>query len=296
MLANIRFLVSRGHDVQLHPHTETFDPARPFLNMYTKEEKKRIIAKGIENLVKAGAARPIAHRAGGFSIDQETLELLPEFGIHLDSSVFPLWTASKVPLPDSDLNRLVRMKGVYEFPVTLIQMVPLVGYRGMTPLSLDTTIWEQQECALRQAAVRGLPLVTILAHYHSLYTCTSSGIPYEPFKAICRNEGNYEAFNNILRMLATDKRFRVVTASQLWEIVNRNPETLQGEAFLPYPGLWLTYLKAFKHFRGQHSAVNKVVALAPAILVVVGAVVVLRMVRGRRRKHSKSEERPGSPR
>jgi peptidoglycan/xylan/chitin deacetylase (PgdA/CDA1 family) len=293
MLENLRFLVSRGQDIQLHTHPETFDFSRPYMNMYSRDEKKRIIATGIDNLVKAGVPRPVAHRSGGFSVDRETLDLLPEFGIDVDSSIFPLWPASKVPLPDADLNRFVRIGPVFELPVTLIRMVPWVGYRGMTPLSLDTTTAKQQETALLQAAERGLPVVTILLHYHSLYTCKSSEVPFEPLEVISRNEGNYEAFDRILKMVSKGGQFQVVTVSQLREIAKRDPQALEGDAFVPYLGLWLTYQKAWKHFGGQHSVANKMVALSPLVPLMLGGAVVW-AVRGNRRSPRRNplDDRP----
>ncbi|MBI4962769.1 MAG: hypothetical protein HY913_05775 [Desulfomonile tiedjei] len=282
MFSNLALLVSQGHDLQLHPHTETFDLSRPSLNMYTKEEKRRILSIGMDNIVRAGAPRPIAHRAGGFALDNETLELLPELGIHVDSSIFPLWSACKVRLPDSHINRFVKVGDVYELPVTLIKMVPLVGYAGMTPLSLDSTTWEQQREALNQAADHCLPLVTIFFHYHTLFTCTWSGVPYEPLEATGPNKSNVEAFENMLKMLTSDERFKVVTVKELWNIFVNNPQALEGPAFIPYTGLYLTYMKSWRHFSGHHSIKNKIVALAPILIILVLAVISVYLYRSGR--------------
>lgn len=289
MLKNLHLLLSLGQDLQLHTHAETFDLSRPYLNQYTREEKKRILATGIDNLVRAGAPPPIAHRAGGFSIDEETLELLPGFGIHIDASLFPLWASCKVPVPDVDLNRFFKRGPIFELPVTLIRMVPFLGYRGMTPLGLDTTTWGQQEAALRQAADRGLPVVTVLLHYHSLFTCKWSGVPFEPLRVLARNDDNYEAFDRMLRLVSGDKRFRAVTVARLWEIARRNPKALEGEAFVPYTGLWLTYKKAWKHFSGQHSTANKMVALAPIVPLMLGGAFIWFLIGNRRSSQADGE-------
>jgi len=270
-LSNLKSLVSRGHDLQLHTHTEIFDLSRPLLNRYGKEEKRRILSTGIDNLVKAGAPRPIAHRAGGFSVDGETLQLLPELGIHIDSSVFPLWSECKVCLPESDINRFVKVGDVYELPVTLIKMVPWVGYAGMTALSLDSTIWEQQQSALNQAAHKGLPVATIFFHYHTLFKCTWSGVPYQPFEVTGPNEANITALENVLKMLSSDTRFKVVTVRDLWDIFLKNPTSLDGPSFIPYTGLYLAYIKSWRHFFGHHSVKNKIFALGPILVILIVA-------------------------
>jgi peptidoglycan/xylan/chitin deacetylase (PgdA/CDA1 family) len=287
MFSNLRFLVSRGHDLQLHTHTETIDLSRPRLNMYSREEKRKILSVGIENIMKAGAPPPTAHRAGGFSMDDETLQLLPKLGIRIDSSAFPLWSECKLILPQSDINRFVRIGDVFELPVTLIKMVPLVGYMGMSPLSLDSATWEQQQSALNQAADHGLPVVTIFFHYHTLFTCTWSGVPYEPLQATGPNESNVAAFENILKMLASDDRFKVVTMRELWELCRKNPNALDGPSFIPYTGLYLTYMKSWRHFSGHHSIKNKIVALAPILLILVAGIACMYWFKSRRRSRGR---------
>ena len=137
MFSNLRFLVSRGHDLELHPHPDALDPNRLLFTAYSTEERRRILETAIENIKRAGAQPPIAHRAGAYAIDQETLALLPQFGILMDSSIFPVDSRSKVPLPENLANRFVKIGGLYELPITLIRRVPFIGYAGMTALDLD---------------------------------------------------------------------------------------------------------------------------------------------------------------
>ena len=121
---------------------------------------------------------PIAHRAGAYAIDRETLNLLPEFGICMDSSIFPVDSRSQVPLPEDLSNRFVQIGGIYQLPMTLIKRFPFIGYAGMTAFDLDRTIWEEQRKALELIADHGLPLVTFSLHFHSLCHCEDSPVPY----------------------------------------------------------------------------------------------------------------------
>ena len=278
MFSNLRFLVSRGHDLELHPHPDALDPNRLLFTAYSTEERRRILETAIENIKRAGSQPPIAHRAGAYAIDQETLALLPQFGILMDSSIFPVDSRSKVPLPENLANRFVKIGGLYQLPITLIRRVPFIGYAGMTALDLDRTIWEEQEEALKQIADHGLPVVTFFLHFNSLYHYISSTVPYEPLTATGPRGENIAKLDNVLKLVTADRRFKVVTARELWQIFQERPQELQGPSFVPYTGLWLTYLKAWKDFSG-HGLTNKIVAIAPIAFVVALLIVALHLLR-----------------
>jgi peptidoglycan/xylan/chitin deacetylase (PgdA/CDA1 family) len=278
MFSNLGFLVSRGHDLELHPHPDALDPNRLLFTAYSTEERRRILETAIENIKRAGAQPPIAHRAGAYAIDQETLALLPQFGILMDSSIFPLDSRSKVPLPENLANRFAKIGGLYELPITLIRRVPFIGYAGMTALDLDRTIWEEQEEALKQIADHGLPVVTFFLHFNSLYHYISSTVSYEPLTATGPREENIAKLDNVLKLVTADRRFKVVTARELWQIFQERPQELQGPSFVPYTGIWLMYLKAWKDFSG-HGISNKIVAIAPIAFVVAFLTVVVHLLR-----------------
>jgi peptidoglycan/xylan/chitin deacetylase (PgdA/CDA1 family) len=283
MISNLKFIVSRGHDIQLHTHPDVFDPSRPLLNMYSIEERREIFAVGIRNILEAGAPPPLAHRAGAWSIDETTLHLLPEFGIQMDSSIRPRSSNSKVPLDEKMANRFVKIGGVYQLPVFYIRILPYAGWTGTTSLQLDSTIWWQQRIALEKAAEGKAPLVIIVLHFSSLYRFISPAKSFDPLVATGPDEEKIDEFDNMLRMLQTDGRFKVVTASQLWEIHQKDPTALQGPSFIPYVGVVPTYVKCWKYFF-REGINNKIVVLAS--LTMIGLIVLIGIVwiRARRMK------------
>ena len=266
MFSNLNFLISRGHDVELHPHPNAVDVSRPLPTMYSVEEREKILERAIGNLVRAGAPRPIAHRAAAWAIDPETLHLLPEFGIRMDSSVFPIDARSQVPLPEDMVNRFVKIDGLYQLPITLIRRVPFIGYAGMTSLDIDRTIWEEQEEALNQIAVHGLPVATLFMHFYNFFQYTPAAVPYQPLHVTGIRQENIQKLDKILKLVTSDRRFKVVTARELWQISQERPQDLQGPSFVPYTGIWLTYVKAWKDFFG-HGIKNKIVVVVPIVLV-----------------------------
>ncbi|MBI4963106.1 MAG: hypothetical protein HY913_07515 [Desulfomonile tiedjei] len=279
MFSNLSFLVSRGHDLELHPHPNAIDVSRPLPTMYSIEERRKMFDLAIANIERAGGPRPVAHRAAAWAIDRETLDLLPEFGIRMDSSIFPIDPRSLVPLPEDLINKFGKIRGVYELPITLIRRVPFIGYAGMTGLDIDRTIWEEQEEALNQIADHGLPVATVFMHFYNFFHYTRADVPYEPLKVTGPRMENIQKLDKVLKLVTSDKRFKVVTARELWQIFQERPQELQGPSFVPYTGIWLTYVKAWTDFFG-HGIKNKIVVMVPVVLalaVLAGVVHCLRM-------------------
>jgi peptidoglycan/xylan/chitin deacetylase (PgdA/CDA1 family) len=281
MFDNLSFLVSRGHDLELHPHPDGVDPSRPLPNMYSIEERKRFLDLAIRNIERAGAPRPVAHRAAAWAIDRATLNLLPELGIHMDSSVFPLDSRSLVTLPEGSINRFAKIDGLYQLPITLVRRVPFIGYAGMTSLDIDRTIWEEQEEALNQIAAHGLAVATFSMHFYNFFQYTRPAVPYQPLQITGIREENIQKLDKVLKLVTSDRRFKVVTAREVWQIFQQRPQDLQGPSFVPYTGIWLTYVKAWKDFFG-YGIKNKIVVLLPIILlliIIAGVALGLRMRR-----------------
>jgi peptidoglycan/xylan/chitin deacetylase (PgdA/CDA1 family) len=246
MLENLRYLVSSGHDLQLHTHVEPIDPLRPELTQYSASEKKEILGLGIDTLMRAGANPPIAHRAGNLAIDGEILRLLPELGICIDSSIYHRWNKSSLLVPKNLRNRFVRIGGVYQLPIFLIKIMPLIGQRGLTSFQLNSTIWSQHSVVLKKVADNKSPLVTILVHFFDLYKFARNEKPFEPLRPLSPNYEKINELKNILDMLKADTRFQVVTVRELWDIHYQNPNALDRPSYVPYTGLIPTFIKCCK--------------------------------------------------
>lgn len=283
--ATIRYILSKGHDVQLHPHVEPISTVRDRLTDYSKEEKRGILERGIKLLEQAGAPHPLAHRAGAFAIDVEMLNLLPELGIFMDSSIFPLDPRCKVNFPADMVNRFVKIDGPYQLPITFVRRVPFIGFRGMTALDINRMIWPELRSTLDQMAEHQMPVATFFMHYFSLYRLSSTYQDLAPITVLGPDEDKIETLENVLRMVSADNRFRVVTVTELWKMYTASPKEFEGPSFVPYTGIWLTYRKAWHNFWG-HSLTNKIVALGPVVLVLATLLAVMLVVRNKRRRTS----------
>lgn len=272
MLANLRYLISRGQDLQLHTHPDSFDSKRPLLCDYSVEERRRILDHGVKTMVRAGARPPVAHRAGNLSIDEDTLRILPEFGIHLDSSIYHRSAYCRVELPESQVNRIAEVCGVYELPIMLIRTVPFAGGFGTTALQLDSTVWQQQKVALEEFAAHNVPVVVFFLHFFSFCKVEPAKHPFEPLIMTGIRPDKIAEFDNILELISRDERFNVVTVSRFWDIFRKNPERFETASFIPFPGLVPTYIKCLKYSGESFPAA--IVAVTPfAFLLAVVLVV-----------------------
>lgn len=89
-------IVERGHEVQLHIHTEWLEwvQASPVggrlgrnLADFNLADQLTLLGLGADLLESAGAPRPIAFRAGNFGANDDSLRALAQLGFRWDSSV-----------------------------------------------------------------------------------------------------------------------------------------------------------------------------------------------------------------
>lgn len=122
MRALAQRLQQAGHDVALHTHPHwMYDPNRWAMHQYSLEEQTRIVAAGAR-LLESWTDQPVvAHRAGAYAADANTLTALSRNGIRLDSSVF--WSSADSRLGNVGLPRNLpgRYGDVNEIPVSVYE-------------------------------------------------------------------------------------------------------------------------------------------------------------------------------
>lgn len=111
-----------GQDVALHTHPQwAYDATRPYMYGYNLEQQTQIVHDGVE-LLKAWTGLPvIAHRAGAYSADLNTIEALHRNGIQVDSSLFYKHPASRLNGLGLPNNLPSIMGGVIEIPVSVYE-------------------------------------------------------------------------------------------------------------------------------------------------------------------------------
>ena len=172
--AVVRPILARGHDVQLHAHTEwlSFLTHGPFADWrgrnigdFPLDRQVAILAKARELLMAAGAPAPIAFRAGNYGANDDTLRALAELGIRYDSSACPGLAESDchIDWPSDHHDPLVR-HGITEVPIGSIA-APGEEQRHAQITALS---FREMRAAIRHARDEGRAHFTVVSHSFEL--------------------------------------------------------------------------------------------------------------------------------
>lgn len=163
-------ILARGHEVQLHIHTEWLawaDPApvggRQGQNLadFSFADQCILLKLASDLLVGAGAPKPTAFRAGNYGANDDSLRALATLDIGWDSSVNApyLGGACKIGLPPEQVSAAAR-HAVIELPVAGLSE-PTGRIRPAQICALSAR--EMRE-ALRHAAANAHPAFVIVTH------------------------------------------------------------------------------------------------------------------------------------
>jgi peptidoglycan/xylan/chitin deacetylase (PgdA/CDA1 family) len=162
-------IVVRGHDVQLHIHTEWLEWARRApvaargrnIADFDFDDQVTLIGCARDLLVAAGVPSPIAFRAGNYGANDTTLRALAALGIAWDASFNPAYLGAPcdIDLPADTIDPLQRL-GVAELPVAAIHDRPgQLRHAQICALSS-----REMTAALDHAATTGRPAFAIVSH------------------------------------------------------------------------------------------------------------------------------------
>lgn len=168
-------IVERGHDVQMHIHTEWLKLAgknNPLGNRiggnmadFSFEDQVTLLGYARGQLIEAGAPAPVAFRAGNYGANDDTLRALKWAGMRYDTSHSPAIpnSASRISLGAGD-RRAMNHAGAIEVPVGCIDSFgQSLRHAQITALST----WELL-AAIRHARSQGSAQFTIVSHSFEL--------------------------------------------------------------------------------------------------------------------------------
>lgn len=166
----VGLITARGHEVQLHIHTEWLQWAAhspvdgrtgTSIADFSAEDQLVLLGLAADLLVEAGAPRPIAFRAGNYGADDRTLDALAALGIAWDSSFNGSYSsgACRIGLP-ADTRLPLRRRGMSEVPVSAVADRP----GRLRPAQVCALSSREMEAGLRHAAAHREPVFTIVTH------------------------------------------------------------------------------------------------------------------------------------
>lgn len=172
-------IVARGHDVQLHIHTEWLElagavhPLRRALGIATGrnikdfafEQQCTLVDWARAQLIAAGAPPPVAFRAGNYGACDATLRALAACGIGYDTSHTPGIVGGDCAISLGPEDRIpLRHQGVIEVPVDCI--ATMTG--GLRHAQITALSAREMTQALRHSRNAGAQSFTLVSHSFEL--------------------------------------------------------------------------------------------------------------------------------
>lgn len=159
---------ARGHDLELHTHPRLmYHFAR--MSAVSSATQQKVLERGIALLENWTGRRPVAHRAGGFAADLNTLNACAKVGLAADCS---LSAGSRVGVPlvneigPSNVPR--RIGRIWEIPVTYYEQLALAPWRSRRILDIEGSSLAEVKKVTRWAIRNKMPTVCLLMHSFSL--------------------------------------------------------------------------------------------------------------------------------
>ena len=179
-------LMELGQDIQLHTHPSWRDDPRDSnkiralkkkINYFPQEldfmakldlnQQIEVLEHGKELLKKWTGEYPIAHRSGGYSINQNTVDALRKVNIPVDSSMHYGHINSKLTWTK---NQIIEREGIIELPVTVFEVKLLHKsiFKKIMKTDLDSCSFEEFKWYIEDCRSKDLKLVNFFLHSFSL--------------------------------------------------------------------------------------------------------------------------------
>ncbi len=250
-------IVSQNQDLQLHTHPMPMY-GKYGMSLFKSSEQEKILRKGKELLYKWTGKNVVAHRAGGYLGNTDTIHALKEVGIYVDSSLSP---ASFSPLfkEGYNANDIIDIEGVLELPVTYFNQLKFMGWESKRFLDIESSSLNELKSVLDDMAEKGSCAINIMMHSFSI---TRYGYPDERVS---------RKLDALLKYINEHPKLTTTNTESFYKAYKENKLSCNPQPeFVPYTGVVLTYLRSWERFTDGWK--NIVVALSVPSLIVIFAV------------------------
>jgi peptidoglycan/xylan/chitin deacetylase (PgdA/CDA1 family) len=232
----------RGHDVQLHTHPKWITK-KGYMWDHTLKEQEELLNYGKNMILKWIGEYPIAHRAGSFGSDQNTLSALKSAGIPIDSSNV------KSPYCKLDTTRFtgntlqVSDEGIIELPVTIFTQFKLGHFRPVKPFDINANTLGELKFVISSAKANNLKIITLLMHSFSFLNRNKNRTEFT------LNKGDMKKFEKLLELISKDDTLDVITLKEFYNTYTINPQLFEGKEYLPVSGYIRSIIRACRYIK-----------------------------------------------
>ena len=225
----------RGHEVALHTHPEIprigRNDARVTLSSRGLDKQVKFIQKGKDLIEKWVGKGPLAHRAGAYGANYETLRALTANSIPVDSSMFYEHRMCGLNHPLLTMNQPTVWGNVLELPISVTLnkyrlkifgvQVGLIGlYKKVDLYWCSLRELKEQISGLREHHLN--PIIIFLHSYSLVSMKTKSGPNY---RAV-------DNFRELLRWMIGLEDTEIVTVEKFYRLYHQDEEVV-GENEVP---------------------------------------------------------------
>lgn len=115
-----RDIIQGGHGINLHTHPSgKYDKNRKFMWQYSVDEQTEIVNFGKQKIKEWTGMDVLAHRAGGYGANDDTIQALNFNGIFIDSSFF--YKNKNCKINYDYINKASEKNGVLQLPVSVYE-------------------------------------------------------------------------------------------------------------------------------------------------------------------------------
>ncbi len=266
LAAACREIHRRGHDLQLHTHPQTMFPYWS-MSHADKATQVEILRKGRDLIRQWTDVEVVAHRAGDFSANADTLTACGEANIPCEFSWNAAWPRSAVADANIAVNAPRLVRGELCVPVTSYIELAAGPMRDLRFLDMESSSPQEFRKVFDELKAHDVRTAVLTIHSFS----------------ICRSPASLDTLTRLLQQAAADPQLRVVTASELYAIYRQQPDAIIGGGdWVPYTGYWLTYQRAWLRLGSGWK--NVLFALLPPGVAVAALAAAVVRWRRRRRK------------
>lgn len=238
-------LQKEGHDLQLHTHPfEMFDCRRYGMREYNLEEQIEIIKRGKDLFYEWFATQPVAHRAGDWAANYDTLKALKANNIFVDSSVFWGWSNCLLNGDLAARNSLGEYDGILEIPASIFECPSLGLFTPFRLISTDANSFKETWDIFHKLKENHIPVINTVYHSFSFLKWNPQRTEY----SVAKNR--LMKFEMLLKALSESKDFEVKTVYELSELYKSNPELfLKKNDYIPKAGLGTSFDRIIDRLR-----------------------------------------------
>lgn len=248
-----QYILKRDHDVQLHIHPNylNFNCEVPgklkysdFMSEFSFNRQTQLLTEGRDLLIKYGAHKPVAFRAGSYGANISTLEALKKTGFLIDCSFNRAYCNRTCFIPESDVNDLSKMNGIWEFPVTNFIENSHIRTKRFMPMDINGVSFQEMKQVLENAAENGPQNITIILHSFSFIKAFDvQYVKVRPRETVIRR------FEKLCLFLAENKdRFKVMTFDGLGEADLLNLSKTSRHTYLDMPPIF-SLMRGFEQLK-----------------------------------------------